>query len=151
MIIDTLQDHLKAPIENMGYIFWGIEVENRPKGKGPLVRIYVDHEEGISVEDCQKVSHQSSGILDVEDCIASEYTLEVSSPGADRRVFNALQAKMLEGLFFKVKLLSAVDNRRNIKGTLHSVEDENLTFTIDDETISVDFNNIDRMRVIPKW
>ena len=151
MIADKLLEHLKEPVESMGYIFWGIEIESRPKGNGPLIRIYIDHEEGISVSDCQKASNQITAILDVEDLIASDYVLEVSSPGADRRVFTLPQAKSLEGFQFKVRLFTAVENRKNLKAKLESVDGNTLTFLVENETVKVDFDNIDKMRVIPQW
>ena len=78
---------LLAPtVEAMGYSLWGIEVIS--PGRRPTVRLYIDAEEGVNVDDCAQVSHQVSGVLDVEDPISGEYTLEVSSPGVDRLLFN---------------------------------------------------------------
>jgi ribosome maturation factor RimP len=152
MIAEKIIEHIKAPIENLDYIFWGIEIESRSKGKGILARIYIDHEDGISVDDCQKVSKHIAVILDVEDVIPSEYILEVSSPGADRRVFTLEQANMLLGFKFKIKLYQSVNKSKNYKVTLDSIRDNILTFVIDSgDQIQVDFHNIEKMRVIPQW
>ena len=72
---------LQPSIEALGVELWGLELKNQ--GRGVLLRIYIESENGISVDDCARVSHQVSGVLDVEDPISSEYVLEVSSPGMD--------------------------------------------------------------------
>jgi ribosome maturation factor RimP len=150
MITEKIIKHIKVPIENMGYIFWGLEIES--KSKGILTRIYIDHEDGISVDDCQKVSKHIAVIFDVEDVIPSEYVLEVSSPGADRRVFTLEQANMLQGFKFKIKLYQSINNSKNYKATLDSIKESILTFVIDSgDQIQVDFHNIEKMRVIPQW
>ena len=152
MIVDTLLEHIKLPIENMEYILWGIEIDSRPKGKGIVLRVYIDHEDGVSIDDCQAVSKQISVILDVEDIISSEYVLEVSSPGSDRRVFNIEQAHMLIGFDMKIKLHSAINGRKNIKARLNSIEENNLTFLLENkDSVHIEFSNIDKMRVIPQW
>ena len=77
---------LRPTVESMGYSLWGIELIS--PGRRPTVRLYIDAESGVTVDDCAQVSHQVSGILDVEDPITGEYTLEVSSPGVDRLLFH---------------------------------------------------------------
>jgi ribosome maturation factor RimP len=89
MIKDELE-HLLAPtINDMGYELWGCEY--LPQGKHSLLRIYIDKTDGISIDDCQEVSHQISALLDVEDPIPGNYSLEVSSPGIPRPLFNSWQ------------------------------------------------------------
>ena len=77
---------LQPTVEAMGYALWGIELVS--PGKRPTLRLYIEADAGIGVDDCAAVSHQVSGVLDVEDPISSEYTLEVSSPGVDRLLFS---------------------------------------------------------------
>ena len=79
---------LQPTVEAMGYVLWGIELIS--PGKRPTLRLYIEADAGISVDDCVAVSHQLSGVLDVEDPISIEYTLEVSSPGVDRLLFLSL-------------------------------------------------------------
>ncbi|MCB1794222.1 MAG: ribosome maturation factor RimP, partial [Candidatus Competibacteraceae bacterium] len=76
-----------ATVEAMGYELVGVEFHPRPGNA--LLRVYIDGENGITLDDCQQVSHQLSGVLDVEDPIAGPYTLEISSPGLDRPLFEA--------------------------------------------------------------
>jgi ribosome maturation factor RimP len=83
--LEQLQALLAPVVEGLGYQCWGIEYVSQ--GKHSVLRIYIDKEGGILVDDCEAVSRQASGVLDVEDPISSEYTLEVSSPGMDRPLF----------------------------------------------------------------
>ena len=76
---------LQPTIESMGFELWGIELVS--PGKRPTLRIYIDADDGVSIDHCAQVSHQVSGVLDVENPINGEYTLEVSSPGVDRLRF----------------------------------------------------------------
>ena len=77
---------LIAPVvESMGFTFWGLEF--MPQGKRSMLRIFIDHADGINVDHCAQVSRQVSAVMDVEDPIAQEYTLDVSSPGMDRPLF----------------------------------------------------------------
>ena len=81
----NLDNLLRPVIADLGYVCWGIEYQRQ--GRGALLRVYIDSEAGIDLEDCEQVSRRLSGILDVEDPIAGEYLLEVSSPGLDRLLF----------------------------------------------------------------
>ena len=76
---------LRATVEALGYELWGVEYLSQ--GRHSVVRVYIDSENGINVDDCASVSEQVGGVLDVEDPIRGEYTLEVSSPGMDRLLF----------------------------------------------------------------
>ena len=89
----TLQDRLASLVSNMGYEFVGCEL-NRHSG-GSLLRIYIDKETGVNVDDCARVSRQVSATLDVEDPIQGRYTLEVSSPGIDRPLFDLSHYKKI--------------------------------------------------------
>jgi len=105
----------------------------------------------VSVEDCVAVSHQVSGILDVEDPVSGEYSLEVSSPGADRPMFNAAQFAAYINEEFKLKLKMAVQGRRKFVGRLLSVKKEILTFTVDDIEMDITVAQIDRANLVPQF
>ena len=84
--IAAIADLLRPTVEALGVELWG--VDQIGQGRSSVLRVYIDKgEEGISIDDCERVSRQISGILDVEEPIAGEYTLEVSSPGMDRPLF----------------------------------------------------------------
>jgi len=100
----------------MGYEWVGMEFHSsRPNG---LLRIYIDSESGITLDDCQRVSHQLSGVLDVEDPIAGRYTLEVSSPGLDRPLFEAKHFERFAGSQARLQLRVLLEGRRKLAGRL---------------------------------
>ncbi len=84
-----IQQMLEPTVEALGFDLWGVEYLSQ--GRHSVLRVYIEHEKGISVDDCAAVSEQVSGVLDVEDPITGEYTLEVSSPGMDRLLFKLEQ------------------------------------------------------------
>ena len=118
--LEQLQAMLAPVVEALGYECWGLEFMSQ--GRHSLLRIYIDHADGILVEDCEKVSRQISGVLDVEDPISTEYTLEVSSPGMDRPLFTLAQFARHVGELVKIKLRSPYEGRRNFQGLLRGVE-----------------------------
>jgi len=144
---DKISELLAPIIEDLGYRFWGLEYQVRKADA--LLRVYIDHENGISVDDCATVSHEVSGILDVEEPITMAYILEVSSPGMDRILFSASQFSEFLGEKVKMKLNQMVDGRRKIKGKIESVDGETITIDSDDEKINIEFDKIMRARINP--
>ncbi len=112
-------------IVGMGYDFWGLECQ--VSENTAQVRIFIDHSEGISLDDCSRVSQQLSAVLDVEDPVQVPYTLEISSPGINRKLFSAEQMKSAVGNKVKVKTTWPVNERRNIRGILKDANDDELT------------------------
>lgn len=148
-VTDTLYALLSPSIEGLGYELWGIE---RLGGGGAVtLRIYIDHADGISVEDCERVSHQVSGVLDVEDPIRAAYTLEVSSPGVDRPFFFARQLTDYIDEEVTLTLARPVAERRKLTGRLTSVEGETLGLDVEGETLEVGFSNVMKARLKPDW
>ena len=112
-------------IVGMGYNFWGLECQ--ASENTAQVRIFIDHSEGITLDDCSRVSQQLSAVLDVEDPVQVPYTLEISSPGINRKLFSAEQMKEAVGSKVKVKTTWPINERRNIRGVLKDANDEQLT------------------------
>ncbi len=112
-------------IVGMGYNFWGLECQ--ASENTAQVRIFIDHSEGITLDDCSRVSQQLSAVLDVEDPVQVPYTLEISSPGINRKLFSAEQMKAAVGSKVKVKTTWPINERRNIRGVLKDANDEQLT------------------------
>ena len=139
---------LKPTIEDMGYALWGIELIS--PGRRPTVRIYIDADTGVSVDDCAQVSHHVSGVLDVEDPIKGEYTLEVSSPGVDRLLFEPEQYEPYVGETVDVRLRLPVEGRRRFKGTLTGTDGEVLLVSIDEQEFSLPLRSVDRARAFPR-
>ena len=136
-------------IEGLGYECVGIEYNPHPRHG--LLRIYIDRERGITVDDCSKVSHQLSGVLDVEDPIQGNYQLEVSSPGDDRPLFTIAQFEQFIGSQVNVNLFMPIEKRRKITGRIVSVEGENVAIEADGRTYEVPFQAMGKARLVPEY
>jgi ribosome maturation factor RimP len=149
---DPLQlgDLLEPGITAMGYELVGVEFQTGGKGGG-LLRVYIDKAAGISAEDCQKVSYQVSGVLDVEDPIPGHYTLEISSPGLDRMLFRKQDFERFAGRQIKLRTAYPVEGQRKFKGQLIGLQGENVIFRQDDMEISLPFDQIEQARLVPEY
>ncbi len=144
-----LMQLLQPTVEDMGYALWGIELTS--PGRRPTVRIYIEAETGVSVDDCAKVSHQVSGVLDVEDPISGEYTLEVSSPGIDRLLFRPEQYEPYLGEIVDIRLRLPVEGRRRFKGVLISADGDTVVVEIDGQQYGLPLRSVDRARAMPRF
>jgi ribosome maturation factor RimP len=142
---DDLKALLAPVIEAMGYEFWGLDYI---QGRGAVLRIFIDSENGITVDDCAAVSHQVSGVLDVEDPIPGEYNLEVSSPGMERPLYTLEQFAMYVGDQVQMRLLAPVAGKRRVKGLLDAVEGEELVVKVGEEVLRVPFPQVDRANLV---
>lgn len=147
--LEQLQALLAPVVEALGYQCWGIEFLSQ--GRHSLLRVYIDHENGILIDDCEKVSRQISGVLDVEDPITSEYTLEVSSPGMDRPLFRLEQFAAHAGELVKIKLRSPYEGRRNFQGLLRGVEEQDVVVLVEDHEYLLPIDLIDKANIIPRF
>lgn len=147
--LEQLQAMLAPVVEALGYECWGIEFISQ--GRHSLLRVYIDHANGIQVDDCEKVSRQVSGVLDVEDPISSEYTLEVSSPGMDRPLFTLEQFAKHAGEQVKIKLRSPFEGRRNFQGLLKGVEEQDVIVQADEHEYLLPVDSIEKANIIPRF
>ncbi len=134
----------------MGYELVGIEYQLRPKS-GALLRVYIDHVDGIQLDDCVAVSRQLSAVLDVEDPIRGEYELEVSSPGLDRPLFEKQHFERFVGHEAKIRLQRAIEGRRRFKGYIRAIDGDELLIEVDGENIRVPFAELDSARLVPEF
>jgi ribosome maturation factor RimP len=134
----------------MGYELVGVEYFQR-SARSSLLRVYIDHERGITLDDCTAVSHQLSGVLDVEDPLPGNYDLEVSSPGLDRILFTLEQIQRFRGHKARVKLATKLAGRRNFEGVLGEVRGERLELDTAGETRELPLDLIDTVRLIPEF
>ncbi|MGB5259409.1 MAG: ribosome maturation factor RimP [Gammaproteobacteria bacterium] len=141
---------LEPGIRSMGYELVGIEYQGGVKGGG-LLRVYIDSERGITADDCQKVSYQVSGVLDVEDPIPGHYTLEVSSPGLDRLLFRADDFDRFAGHEVKLRMAFPVDGQRRFKGRLAGIQEGMVVIEQDGEDISLPYEQIEQARLVPEY
>lgn len=145
---DEIRALLAPVVEAMGYELWGLEYL---QGRGAVLRLYIDKPEGITVDDCSLVSHQVSGVLDVEDPIPGEYNLEVSSPGMDRPLFELEQYARYVGEEVQFRLLAPVAGKRRLKAPLQAVEGDDLVVEVEGEVVRVPFTQVDRANLVPKF
>ena len=144
-----LTDMLVSPVEALGFELVGIEFVRA--GKHSTLRIYIDHPDGITVENCADVSHQVSAVMDVEDPITVEYNLEVSSPGMDRPLFKEQHYLNCVGEVVSVRLRMPLNDRRNFKGKLLACEAGNLTVQVDNQTFVLAIVNIEKGNLVPSF
>ncbi|SEP80279.1 ribosome maturation factor RimP [Basfia succiniciproducens] len=145
----NLQQMLQGSVEDLGCELWGIECQRA--GRFMTVRLYIDKEGGVTVDDCADVSRQVSAILDVEDPIADKYNLEVSSPGLDRPLFTLEQFQRYVGQEISVHLRIPMLDRRKWQGKLERIEGDMLTLIVGDQEQSFALSNIQKANVIPKF
>jgi ribosome maturation factor RimP len=141
---------LEPGIRSLGYELVGVEYQSGGKGGG-LLRVYIDSADGISADDCQKVSYQVSGVLDVEDPIPGHYTLEISSPGLDRLLFRPEDFERFAGQQVKLRTASPVNGRRNFKGRLVGMRDGQVVIEQDDGEVSLAHEQVDQARLVPEY
>lgn len=141
-----LAEMLRPAVEETGKELLGIEFVGA--GKHSVLRLFIDHENGIDVDDCAEVSRQVSAILDVEDPISTEYNLEVSSPGLDRPLFDKSHYESVIGETIQVKIGVPLNGRRKFKGTLEKIENDTLYVVVDGEEYPIIISNIDKANLV---
>ncbi|HED16146.1 MAG TPA: ribosome maturation factor RimP [Gammaproteobacteria bacterium] len=146
---DKLEDIIGPVITAMGYEFVGAEFTK--SSKNSVLVVYIDSEDGIQLEDCTRVSHQISGVLDVEDPIPGHYSLEVSSPGMDRLLFKAEHFERFAGHRARVKLYAPQDGRKKFTGELLGLEGQDVLLSVDGETCRLPVNAIEKARLVPEF
>ena len=146
---DKLEGIIEPVITAMGYEFVGAEF-NKSSNNSVLV-VYIDSEAGIQLEDCTRVSHQISGVLDVEDPIPGHYSLEVSSPGMDRLLFKAEHFQRFAGHRARIKLYAPQDGRKKFTGELLGLDGQDVLLSVDSETYRLPVNAIEKARLVPEF
>lgn len=147
---NRLTSLVREVIEPMGYELVGIDFFGRG-GRRALLRVYIDQAQGITLDDCTAVSHQLSGVLDVEDPIAGEYDLEVSSPGLDRPLFTPEHFIRFRGHRARIKLTAKRDGRRHLEGILGELLDGNLRLEIEGGQIELPLAAVESARLVPEF
>lgn len=144
-----LRQILEAAIESLGYELVGVEFHAH--AKNALLRVYIDQESGITVDDCQQASHQISGVLDVEDPIPGHYTLEVSSPGLDRPLFEAKHFIRFAGHKARIQLSVSLNGRKRFIGLLHGLRGNDVVLKSEDQELLLPLDQIEKARLIPEF
>ena len=144
-----LANLIEPTVVNLGYELSDLEL--KLGGRDGLVRVFIDKPEGVDLTDCEIVSKQLSAVLDVEDPLPGKYTLEVSSPGLDRKLTKPSHFQRFLGETVRVKLRFPVSGRRNFRGTLNAADEQKITVEVDGETFSLEIAMIESARLVPSY
>ena len=144
-----VEELLTTTVEGMGCEIWGVEYLSQ--GRHSKLRLYIDRAEGVSIDDCEKVSRQVSDVLDVEELFKKGYTLEVSSPGMDRILFNADQYESHVGETVDVRLNFPLDGKKRVVGLLAGIENAEAIVQAEGVEYVLPLENVQRARVVPQF
>jgi len=140
---------LQPLIEELGYEFVGLDHRSNPKN--PVLVIYIDRPDGITVEDCERVSREVAALLDVEDPIPGHYNLEVSSPGLDRPLFTLEHFERFSGEPVQLSLFAPLGGRRKFKGRILGTENGKVRLDQDGTEVELEMGNIAKARLVPDY
>ncbi len=144
---------LKPVVTGLGYELVGVEWSADTRGR-KILRVYIDIDDqnGITVDDCERVSHQVSALLDVENPVAGTYVLEISSPGLDRPLFSLEHFEKFIGEPVRIQLFQPHEGQRRFKGWILAVEKDQVTVqTADGKQVTIPFEMIEKARLIPDY
>jgi ribosome maturation factor RimP len=139
-----------------------VELELRGGGKSRMLRIFIDKPDGVTHEDCANLSREVGTILDVEDAIPGSYTLEVSSPGLDRKLFKAADFERFQGSRVKLTTREPVNGNRHFEGRLEHFGSGRLTLDLaearrkvrpqpeDSQKLEIDLANVEKANLVPE-
>jgi len=147
--VQKLNELLQPLVEDLGYEFVGLEYNSNPKHA--VLRIFIDHDNGVGIEDCEVVSRETAALLDVKDPIRSHYNLEVSSPGLDRPLFTPAHYMEFAGREAQINLFAPLDGRRKFSGPIVSADEHSVKIEQDGIEVSLDFGNITKAKLIPDY
>ena len=143
---DRLYLTAKKVAEQLGYSCWGVEF-NAGRRRASL-RVFIDRPEGITLDDCSAVSHQLGGVLDVERMINKPYTLEVSSPGIDRLLFEISHYRRYIGSRVRVSCHAPIEGKRKFVGKIEAVSSRTVTLKTDTSNVEIPVDGVKQARLL---
>jgi ribosome maturation factor RimP len=149
---NQIESLLKPVVEGLDCELWGLEYLSQ--GRRSRLRVFIERQEGVSVEDCERVSRGISDLLDVEDVVPDTYTLEVSSPGLDRILFKPAHYEANIGAVVDVRLNFPLEGTKRIVGVLTALEGDEVVVRsqeVEDEEYLLPLVNIHRARLVPQF
>ncbi|MDD3762141.1 MAG: ribosome maturation factor RimP [Nevskiales bacterium] len=146
---ERLEEVLEPVVESLGYEL--VLLEFSPNSKSGLLRLFIDSPEGITLSDCERVSREVSGVLDVEDPISTPYRLEVSSPGLDRPLVKRSHFERFLNEQARIQLIAPLNGRRRFIGWIRGVDDAVITLDTSEGMVEIPFAEIDRARLVPEF
>jgi ribosome maturation factor RimP len=150
---DDLMRLLEPPVEALGFEL--VDIEFAREGRGGVLRIFIDAragdlQAGVTVDDCASVSHAVSEVLEIQDPIKGNYTLEVSSPGFDRILRTRAHFERFVGSRIIAELKLPMDGRRRFIGVLKSASSDTIVVEVDGKAYSLPFDRIQKARLRPE-
>ncbi len=128
-----------------------VEAEYGNEGGGLTLRLYIDKEGGVTLDDCSNISGQVGQLIELNDLMLHPYTLEVSSPGLNRPLKKEEDFVKYEGKLVRLKVRNPVDGRRNFRGRLLGYEQGTVTIDVGDEIVSLPFNEIRKANLVHEF
>ena len=150
-IEEKIEELVTKPITDLGYRVY--DVMYVKEGKDNYLRIFIDKDEGISLNDCEKVNDAITDMLDEADLIKDQYFLEISSPGVERNIRKDKHFEESIGKEVNIKLFKPLDNKeKEITGILKSFDKDNINIELDDKSeITIQRSNISSIKWAFKW
>ena len=146
-LVEKLQSLFEPAVRAENCELWGIEYISQ--GKHSILRVFIDSDDGITVDLCAAVSHQLSGILDVHDPISGEYSLEVSSPGVERPLFSPKQYHAYIGECVSIRTTRPYLERRKFSGILLNASDSEITILENGDEVTLPYSAILKSHLVP--
>ena len=145
-VLTAIEEYAVPVLESMKIEL--VEVQFRREGHGWVLRLYIDREEGLSLDDCAAVSREISTWLDVEDLIEQAFHLEVSSPGLERPLKKMKDFERFTGRKARIKLREPLNEQRIFIGIIDQVNEEDVVLVADEKPVSLLFDNIAKARLV---
>jgi len=141
-----LEKLVRPLVESFGCELWGLDFT--PFKESALLRVFIDKDSGVTLDDCSDISNQLSATLDVEDPIKLPYRLEVSSPGIERPLMSAAHYQRYEGEIVKIRLKWPLEGQRNFTGSIESADENKVVLDVDGDNVEIPFDAIGRGRLV---
>ena len=148
-IEERVESLIKNKVEELGYELY--DVQYAKEGKDYYLRVFIDKENGIDLNDCEKVSDAINPILDEADYIKEMYFLEVSSPGIERILRKGKHLEQAKGKEIEVKLFKPLENEKDISGILEKFDADKICLQIEDKEIEIERKNISLIKLKYNW
>ncbi len=148
-IEDKVENLIKTKVQELGYNLY--DVEYVKEGKDYFLRVYIDKDNGITLDDCEIVSNGITEILDNADYIKEQYFLEVSSPGVERILKKDKHLKSNIGANVQVKLFKPLDGKKQYEGILKDFDSDNIKIETSSQILEIERQNIGQIKTIFDW
>ncbi len=148
-IAGTVRDLLEPIADELGYMLW--DVEYVKEGAEMVLRITIDKEEGIDIEDCEKMHRAIDPVLDEADPIEVAYTLQVSSPGVERTISRPEHYECCMGEKVEAKLFAPLNGQKKLTGILASADEKTFTLDIEGEEVTLEKSACAKLSTVFDW